>query len=208
MLSVFLRKVFGLSESEENCMDAKSFALSIRRIRVDLCKSGVRNNEENYNSLMRIIDYLDVLQKSLAAEDLSLDDVGLTKDDLNSLRLRAISSAMQMALVILRRGDPRFAFYLNDMKEMGKDVGIILSADQILDFETKGYRATSELWLRHLRVGTFHSEKVIRQMKFSLNKAGLALEDIGTDESELEKLIQRNIQTEVNLFSQRKTTAL
>lgn len=201
LLSISEAIGFGSSENKTKKKDARHFKTAIRRIRIDLTKDNIRPDEKNYDSIVRIIIFLDEFEKVIGRHGLCLADIGINRAVLDSLRMKAVSAAVSVGLSILENGTIRFDFYLEDIKRMGPAIGVILSDGDVQLFQSKGYRVMAENWVKHLRVGSAHPWKIVKDIHHCLEKANLTLEDIGVSEPELAKLVGTSIKKGETIFS-------
>ncbi len=107
-------------------------------------------------------------------------------------------SLAAMLLERLRVGTLGADISINSLRRILKESGLTLedigtSEDEIKQLYVKGLKLEAASWLKHLRTATGDSRNdILFYMRETLKGGGLTLEDIGTSEDEIAKLMLKS----------------
>lgn len=134
----------------------------------------------------------DHLIDDLAKSKLKMEDIGTSKEELDTLQRNTYKLSAEAGLKTLRRGtweDWRIDNLRSDLKQarLGfKDIGT--NRFELAWLRRNCYKISAECYLSALRSGN-SQHSCLRNFRTDLKKAGLRLKDIGTDRAEVKTFV-------------------
>ncbi len=142
-------------------------------------------------------NYLNCLTEEAERLGLTLAELGTNEQELKELKILGFKVSAEGWLKRIAEGDYKMYFVLiNYVREQVIAFGLTLAdidttEEKLAELIVFAAKKEASSWLRYLRESSARNEYFTKNLRINVEIGGFALEDIGTDEKELQMLLAR-----------------
>jgi len=146
------------------------------------------------NSNAGLGDYfLKNLREEVQKGGFTLEDIGASEKKLEKLLIKSYKISAKEWLIDLRSDIEGYHLPLKNLREKVQKGGFTLedigtNEKELEELRVKSYKTSAEEYLEYIRSNTNQYYLTIQYLREEVQKGGFTLEDIGTNEKELEEL--------------------